>query len=317
MELRDFGRLGQISALTLGGGGIAGVWGGTDRAEAIATVHAALDAGITMLDLAPSYGADFESERATAEALRLRPAPDVMITSKVQLHDGGDLPNRIRHSLQASLTRLGRDHLDLLLLHTQLRRGGTTPPETVSPDDYRDEIVVAFEALRDEGLIRGWGITAVGDPTPIIDAFQHTPRPDAAQIVVNPLHQNGDLWIHGDTVRPDNPALIEAAASAGVAVSAIRVVAAGSLTSTLDREVPSTHPAAVDFARAEPYRKLAAELGETPAALAHRYALTVPGVSTVVLGVKNRTELAECLAAEARGPLTPDEMAAVTALTTR
>ncbi|MEU4215225.1 aldo/keto reductase [Actinoplanes sp. NPDC026623] len=54
MQTRNFGRLGRISALTLGGGGIGGVWGGPDRAEAIATVHAALDAGITMIDAAPS-----------------------------------------------------------------------------------------------------------------------------------------------------------------------------------------------------------------------------------------------------------------------
>lgn len=96
-----------------------------------------------------------------------------------------------------------------------------------------------------------------------------------------------------------------------MAVIGIRAVAAGSLTAALDREVPPGHPAAVDYARADRFRKLAAEWGETPAALAHRYALTVPGVATVVLGVKNREELAECLAAEARGPLTPEEMAAL------
>ena len=67
----------------------------------------------------------------------------------------------------------------------------------------------------------------------------------------------------------------------------------------------------MDFARAAPFRKLAAELGETPAALAHRYALSVPGVGTVILGVKNRAELAECVAAEERGALTAEEMQAV------
>ena len=317
MELRKFGPLGQVSALTLGGGGIAGVWGGTDRAEAVATVHAALDAGVTMLDLAPSYGTDFESEHAAAEALRLRPAPDVLITSKVPLPDdeGRDFAARIRGSLHDSLTRLGRDHLDVFLLHTQFRRTGQTLPGTVDPDGYRDEIVPTFESLRDEGLIRAWGVTAVGDPVPLLDAFAGVPRPDAAQIVVNALDQSGDLWIHGETVRPDNAGLVRAAEAAGVAVMGIRVVAAGSLTGALDRTVPPGHPAAADFARAEPFRALAAELGESPAALAHRYALTVPGVATVVLGVKNRAELAECLAAEERGPLTDAELAAVSALT--
>jgi aryl-alcohol dehydrogenase-like predicted oxidoreductase len=316
MELRPFGRLGRISALTLGGGGIGGVWGGTDRAEAVATVHAALDAGITMLDLAPSYGTGFESEVAVADALRGRTS-DVMITSKVQLpdDDGRDFAARIRGSLHASLTRLERDHLDVLVLHTQFRRSGTVLPGTIDPAGYRDEIVPEFLRLQEEGRIRAWGITAVGDPAPILEAFATAPRPDTAQIVVNALDQNGDLWIHGDTVRPDNAALVRTAADAGVAVTAIRVVAAGSLTDALDRTVPGDHPAAVDFARAAPFRALAASLGESPAALAYRYALSVPGVASVILGVKNRTELAECLAAEARGPLAPDELKAVTALT--
>ncbi|WP_430780017.1 aldo/keto reductase [Actinoplanes sp. G11-F43] len=315
MELRDFGRLGQISALTLGGGGIAGVWGGTDRAEAVATVHAALDAGITMLDLAPSYGSDFESEVAVAEALSSS-SPEVMITSKVQLpdDDGRDFAARIRRSLHDSLTRLGRSHLDVLLLHTQFRQPGTVLPGTVESGAYRDEIAPEFERLRDEGLIRAWGISAVGDPAVVLETFQQAPAPDVAQIVVNALDQNGDMWIHGDSAQPGNAALLSAAQAASVNVIAIRAVAAGSLTSALDRSVPATHPAAVDFARAEPFRKLAAELGESPAALAHRYALSVPGVATVVLGVKNRVELAECLDAEARGPLSPDETAAVIAL---
>ncbi|MBG0560134.1 aldo/keto reductase [Actinoplanes aureus] len=318
METRNFGRLGRISALTLGGGGIAGVWGTTDRAEAVATVHAALDAGITMLDLAPSYGADYESERAVGEALRSRPAPEVMITSKVQLPDGrfDDVPGRIRDSLRNSLDLIGRDHLDLFLLHTQLRPrdGSPAPDDIIGWDVYRDEVIGEFERLRADGLIRGWGITAAGHPAPIGDALRATPRPDAAQVVVNAMDLNGDMWVYGDRVRPANEEIVRVAGDNGVPVIGIRAVAAGSLTGALDRELDPRHPAAADFARAEPFRKLAAEFGETPAALAHRYALSVPGVATVVLGVKNRTELAECVAAEARGPLGADELRAIAAL---
>jgi aryl-alcohol dehydrogenase-like predicted oxidoreductase len=83
----------------------------------------------------------------------------------------------------------------------------------------------------------------------------------------------------------------------------IRAVQAGALTDRLDRELPSDHPARVDFERAAPFRAVAAELGESAAALAHRYAMSIEGVDTVVLGVKNRSELAECLAAAAAGPL--------------
>jgi aryl-alcohol dehydrogenase-like predicted oxidoreductase len=59
---------------------------------------------------------------------------------------------------------------------------------------------------------------------------------------------------------------------------------------------------------------MAAERGESAALLAHRYALSMPGLATVVLGVKNRVELQECLAAEAAGPLSADEMHAIEAL---
>ena len=55
MELRKFGSLCDVSALTLGGGGIGQVWGPTSREEAIATVREAVDSGITFLDVAPSY----------------------------------------------------------------------------------------------------------------------------------------------------------------------------------------------------------------------------------------------------------------------
>ncbi len=317
MQTRSFGRLGTISALTLGGGGIGGVWGATGRDEAIATVHAALDAGITMLDVAPSYGAGYESEEVVGAALRQRPAPEVLITSKVQLPDGGegDIAGRIDASLHASLRRLGRDHLDLFLLHTQIRPadGSATAPDTLGWRTYEVEVVPALDRLRAAGLIRAWGITAVGHPAAVLGALRAERRPDAAQVVVNALDLTGDMWPFGPDEAPANAEILRTANEHGVPVLGIRVVAAGSLTSAVDRDV-SGQPAAADYARAESFRKLAAELGETPAALAHRYALSVPGVASVILGVKNRAELDECVAAEARGGLGAAELDAITAL---
>jgi aryl-alcohol dehydrogenase-like predicted oxidoreductase len=282
----------------------------------VATVHAAIDAGITMLDLAPGYGVDAESERATGEALRTRPAPDVMITTKVPVPGGeGDIPARMRRSLHDSLERIGRDQVDLLLLHTQLLPRDEPSPERglLAWREYREEVVPEFQRLQEEGLIRGWGITGVGHPATVLDALREAPRPDAVQVVVNALDLSGDIWMF-DGVRSANDAVLRVANGNGVAAIGIRAVAAGSLTSAIDRPVAPDHRTAVDFVRAEPFRKLAAEIGETPAALAHRYALSVPGVATVVLGVKNRVELQECVAAEARGPLGPQELEAVAAL---
>ena len=61
MKYRKLGSIGEVSALTLGGGGIGQIWGQTDRAEAVETVKAAVDGGITFLDVAPTYG-DGEAE---------------------------------------------------------------------------------------------------------------------------------------------------------------------------------------------------------------------------------------------------------------
>src|SRR6185437_3798823 len=90
-----------------------------------------------------------------------------------------------------------------------------------------------------------------------------------------------------------------------VAVMGIRAVQAGALTAAIDRPLPADHPEMLDYARAAGYRALCAELGENPAVLAHRYALSLP-IDTLVLGVKNRQELAECIAAAESGPLSPD-----------
>ena len=81
----------------------------------------------------------------------------------------------------------------------------------------------------------------------------------------------------------------------------IRAVQAGALTAAIDRPLPEDHPEMRDYAP---------ELNVNPAVLAHRYALSL-AVDTLVLGVKNRQELAECVAAASAGPLPPDLMARV------
>ena len=85
---------------------------------------------------------------------------------------------------------------------------------------------------------------------------------------------------------------------------------AGALTGAIDRPLPADHPEMLDYARAAGFRGLAAELGQNPAALAHRYALSLD-IDTLVLGVKNRRELAECVAAADAGPLPPELIARI------
>ena len=96
-----------------------------------------------------------------------------------------------------------------------------------------------------------------------------------------------------------------------IPILAIRAVQAGALTSSMDRK---PHPSGMDkadftdFERALPFRELANDWEESPASLAHRYALSAEKVSSVILGIKNRKELQECIDAENRGKLSSSEM---------
>ena len=84
---------------------------------------------------------------------------------------------------------------------------------------------------------------------------------------------------------------------------------AGALTSSMDREpnrLGFDEADFKDFEKALPFRKFADEINENPASLAHRYALSTNKVGSVILGVKNRKELMECIEAEEKGFLDGD-----------
>ena len=85
------------------------------------------------------------------------------------------------------------------------------------------------------------------------------------------------------------------------------------MTDAIDRDLPPGHGVVTDYEKAAAFRALASELGASPAALAHRYALAMEGVDTVVLGCKNRAELNECIVAEAAGPLNKETIARIDA----
>jgi aryl-alcohol dehydrogenase-like predicted oxidoreductase len=177
---------------------------------------------------------------------------------------------------------------------------------------YAGEVVPAMEALKATGKIAHWGITGIGVPTAVLDAIAHAPRPEVVQAIANLMDSPGALKRYAEPARPREVAA--AAKAAGCGVMGIRAVQAGALTAAVDRELSPNSPDRADYDRAAPFRELCARWGEDPAYVAHRYALSMPSVDTVVLGVKNRAELAMCLAAEAAGPYSPEEMAEIDGL---
>jgi aryl-alcohol dehydrogenase-like predicted oxidoreductase len=274
----------------------------------VATVRAAVDGGITLVDLAPGYG-NGEAEEVVGRAFDGRVPDGVRLTTKHHVgHDPIEVEAKMLASLAQSLARLRVDRVDVLILHSQLlpqpdpeREAWTTPVES-----FEEAARPALQRMVDQGRVGAWGITAVQFPEVLDRVFTADPAPQVAQMVANVMDAPGDMaWT---AVRPRE--LIASAKQAGVGVMAIRAVQAGALTDHLDRELPTDHPARTDFDRAAPFRAIAAELGETSAGLAHRYALSMDGVDTVVLGVKNRSELEECLRA-ADDPLPPNVIALI------
>ncbi len=316
MRTRKLGELWPVSALTLGGGGIGQVWGSTSRDEAVATVRLAVDSGITLLDLAPGYGRG-EAESVVGEAFGGSLPVGVHVTTKCQLGSppADAIASTIRRRLERSLAAMRVQRVDLLFLHSNIIPDDYVYPEPALQDRfatrwtlYRERVIPAFEQLRSEGLIGAWGITGVGLPATVREALALEPKPAVVQCVANCLDSAGDMRRYPEPAEPRT--VIAAAARCGVGVMGIRAVQAGALTDGFDRELSPGQDLA-DFDRAAGFRELAARWHCSPARLAHRYALSMANVDTVVLGVKNRDELRECLAAESDGPLSSDEMAAL------
>jgi len=177
-------------------------------------------------------------------------------------------------------------------------------------DVFVTHVRPVFERLVAEGLIGAWGLTGIGHPDTIIRLLGESPKPAAVQCIANLLDSPGALKFFHGLAKPR--AIMAAAHANGVGVMGIRAVQAGALTAAIDRPLPDDHPEVRDYARAAGFRQMCAELGENPAVVAHRYALSL-GIDTLVLGVKNRQELAECVNAAAAGPLPAALMARIDA----
>ena len=318
MQRTRLGRCFETGRLTLGGGGIGQVWGSTDRDEAVATVRAAYEAGIDLFDMAPLYGRG-EAESVMGLAFADGYPDDVKLTTKCMLGDAppDKIESRLSRSLQESCERLRRDHIDVFILHGYLIEDGWSdsirpsllPHIGVQESRFSSHVVPIFERWKADGRIGAWGLTAASTQAQNFAALDADTKPDVIQCIANLLDSPGGMAISAETPQPR--AVIERAAERGIGVMGIRALAAGALATSIDRSVDPDSAEQRDFDRAHAFRALAAEAGQSPAFLAHQYALSMVGVDTMVLGVKNRTELSECLAVEAAGPMDPSLIAAI------
>ena len=159
MQTRALGKL-PVSAMGLGCMGMSEFYGPADEAEAIATIHRALDLGVTLLDTADMYG-PYTNEELVGRAIRGRRNQVVLATKCGIVRDPNDRalrgingrPEYIRTACDGSLHRLGVDHVDLYQLHR------------VDPQVPIEESVGAMAELVRAGKTRFIGLSEAGPET--------------------------------------------------------------------------------------------------------------------------------------------------------
>src|SRR5579862_6067379 len=155
MRTSKLGPFDGVSRLTLGGGGLGQIWGASSDEEAVATIRAALETGINLIDTAPMYGA---CEAVIASAFDGVLPAGIRITTKCQLGapSAGTAAAKLEASLDASLAAMRLDRVDAFFLHSNIceddtvyAHGNEHRASFATPwSQYVEEVVPAFEDLQ-------------------------------------------------------------------------------------------------------------------------------------------------------------------------
>ncbi|MFF9123374.1 aldo/keto reductase [Streptomyces sp. NPDC014889] len=297
MDTRNLGTTGpRVSALGLGCMGMSALYGEADRTESIATVHAALEAGVTLLDTGDFYAMG-HNEMLVGEALRTAPAArreQALLSVKfgaLRDPDGNwagydGRPAAVKNFAAYSLQRLGADHIDVYRI------------ARVDPDVPIEETVGAIAELVEKGHVRHIGLSEVG---------ADTIRRAAATAPISDLQIEYSLVSRGieDRILPTTREL-------GIAVTAYGVLSRGLISGHFGRD---RKLAANDFRAHSPrfqgenlqhnldlvdaLRKVAEGRGATVAQTAIAWVLSRGEDIVPLIGARTRERLAEALGAVA------------------
>ncbi|MFJ8308051.1 MULTISPECIES: aldo/keto reductase [unclassified Streptomyces] len=294
MRTRTLGTTGpRTSALGLGCMGMSALYGEADRGESIATIHAALDAGITLLDTGDFYAMG-HNEMLIGEALRTAPAAREQALTSVKFgalrdpqggwsgYDGR--PAAVKNFAAYSLQRLGVDHIDIYRI------------ARIDPDVPIEETVGAIAELVEAGHVRHIGLSEVGAATL---------RRAAATAPISDLQIEYSLISRGieDEILP-------AARELGIGVTAYGVLSRGLISGHFSRD---RQLAAGDFRGMSPrfqgenlqhnldlveaLRKIAERKGVSVAQIAIAWVLARGEDIVPLVGARRRDRLTEALGA--------------------
>lgn len=294
-QTRALGTTGpHVFPLGLGCMGMSAMYGDADRAESIATIHAALEAGVTLLDTGDFYGMG-HNELLIGEALRSAPAhrrEQALLSVKFGALRGPDgswagydaRPAAVRNFAAYTLQRLGVDHIDIYR------------PSRLDPDVPVEETIGAIQELVEKGYVRHIGLSEVG---------AETIRRAAATAPITDLQIEYGLITRGIEDR-----ILPATRELGISVTAYGVLSRGLISGHFSRD---RQLAAHDFRAYSPrfqgenlqrnldlveaLRGLAERKGVTVAQIAIAWVLSRGEDIVPLVGARRRDRLTESLGA--------------------
>lgn len=293
MNYRTLGRTGiRCSEVGLGTWAFASqIYGRVEKSDALETVGAALDAGVNFFDTAPLYGDEERngiSEEILGRALG-ESIDDVIISTKFGRYStDGAAPNfharRARESVEGSLRRIGRDHVDVLFFHSPF-----------GPEDIHDDVWDELGKLQDEGKVRfiGHSISMFEQTEGMAREWASERKIDVIQVVYSLMNrQSSDLI--ADLGGQDIGIVARESLANGFLSGAINkdtVFPPGHLNARYSREEIE---ARVDYVDSLSF--LVRDEIETMPQAAFRWVLDNPDVSLVLSGASNAAQLTECTA---------------------
>ena len=318
MKHRTFGRSGiTVSEIIFGAGSVGGILIHQDDATKREAIRRAFAGGINWVDTAAQYG-NGKSEAALGWLLPESGATPYLSTKfQLEVENLQDIPAQIEERLMSSLARLKRSSVDVLQLHNRI---GTKPGGRVMTVEQilgRNGVADGLDRLREKGLIRQMGITALGEAASVCEVIR-SGRFDSAQVYYNLLNPSAGRSMPKAWSGQNLGGIIEACRTNHVAVMAIRIFAAGVIAT--DERTGRESVLTADTSVAEDQRKAKAVFdaigaGEgTRAQVALRFVLANPDVSCAIIGSAELHHIDEALQAAAMGPLPPQVLAGLDTL---